>query len=241
MKSLILIDLDAILDTRTGALFDIDPEEAVNILNKGWRTRASDTVEEYSDVITSEQFREAYNARSKYTLAGSRPSNMMKTLIPQIKKLMTSQSQANANLEDYCVVVNVYPYPLTDEECKAVQISVADTIGVMTPVRIVKYGPHEVTLGALEMLEFTDYITYDIRGWIEREFGDITKVEDFTAAPNISIWGPALAISHTAHQDVINDEPDLSEHDDPWEFLSVTFAPFVNLNWINVADVSLLD
>lgn len=241
MKSLILIDLDALLDTRTGALFELDPEEAINILNKGWANRESDDLEEYSETITTRMFREAYNNRSKYTLSLSRPTNILKRLAPEIRKLIVTKSKANSRLTDYCLVINIYPYNLTDYEAKSIQLSVAETLGEHTPVRIANYLPDSTRLSNLQLREFSDYITYDIQGWIEREFSDITKPEDFISVPSIAIWGPKLARDTKGHQKLIEEEPDLSEKDDPWEFLKITFAPFVNLNWMEVSDFGILN
>lgn len=241
MKALMLIDLDAILDTRTGALFEINPEEAVKILNKGWADRHSDTLDKYSDVITTEMYLEAYSNRSEYTLSLSRPTNVLKRLAPEIRKLIVSSAKTNSRLDDYCLVINMHPYNLSDSVAKEIQLSVAESLGEFTPVRVVNYLPSSTRLSNLQMREFTDYITYDIRGWMEREFSHITKPEEFISVPEIAIWGPMLAMSDTAHLDLVTSEPMLSEKDDPWEFLKVTFGPFVNINWMEVSDFSILN
>lgn len=240
MKSLIMIDLDALLDTRTGTLFDIDPVEAVSILNKGWRERTSDTLDTFSDVITTEQYKAAYEQRSKYTLSISRPTNILKIIAPEFLKMVLHAGTPNSNTEDCCLVINVYPYNLTDDEALMIQTSIEETIGVDLPVRIVTYLPESTRLSYLEMRGFTDYITYDISGWLQREFGAVTKASDFISAPTISIWGPALMVEDNALTNVLSDEPNLSAKDDPWQFLKVTFAPFVNINWIKVGAISLL-
>ena len=241
MKSLMLIDLDAILDTRTGVLFEINPEEAIQILQKGWTSRTSDELEPFSDIITTEMFNEAYENRSKFTLATSRPTNVLKRLAPELRKLIISSAKTNSRLDDYCLVINLYPYNLTDAEAKDIQAAIAETLGEHTPVRVTNYLPSSTTLSNLQLREFTDYITYDIQGWIEREFGGVVKTEDFISVPEIAIWGPSLAKKTDAHQTLINTEPGLSEKDDPWEFLKITFGPFVNLNWMEVSDFSLLN
>lgn len=241
MKNLILIDLDSLLDTRTGVLFEIDETEAVNILNKGWINREADCLDKYSDVITTEQYKEAYENRSKYTLSLSRPTNVMLRLAPEIRKIIISGTKSNSRAKDYCLVINVHPYNLTDSEAKDIQTSVAETLGENTPVRIVDMLTESTRLSNLELREFTDYITYDIHGWIKREFSDVVKMEDFVSSPGISIWGPMLASSDNAHANLVETEPDLSEKDDPWEFLKITFAPFVSINWMAVNDFSLLN
>ena len=241
MKSLMLIDLDALLDTRTGVLFEIDPEEAIRILNAGWTTRDSDELEPYSNVITTEQFNEAYENRSKTTLANSRPTNVLKRLAPELKKLIINRAQTNSRLDDYCLVINLFPYNLSDDDAKQIQLAVAETLGENTPVRVVNYLPTSTSLSNLQMREFTDYITYDIQGWIEREFGGVKTASDFISVPEIAIWGPTLSKKKGAHEELISTEPELSEKDDPWEFLKVTFGPFVNLNWMEVSDFSLLN
>lgn len=240
MNSRIMIDLDALLDTRTGVLFEIDEVEAVNILKKGWRERTSDTLDLYSDVITTKQYKEAYEQRSKYTLSVSRPTNILKIIAPEVLKMVLAAGTPNSSQEDFCLVVNVYPYVLTDDEAYMVQKSIEDTIGAEVPVRITSYLPDSTRLTYLEMRGFTDYVTYDMSGWLKREFNDITKAEEFVSAPSVSIWGPAFLIENNALTKALEDEPNLSSKDDPWQFLKVTFAPFVNLNWIKPEAISLL-
>ena len=235
-----LIDLDALLDTRTGVLFEIDPVEAVNILNKGWRDRGSDTLDNFSDVITTEQYLEAYEERSKYTLSISRPTNILKIMAPEMLNMVLSAGTPNTSVEDFCLIVNLFPYQLTDEEAESIQESVSETVGEGIPVRLASYLPESTRLSYLEMRGFTDYITYDLNGWLTREFGHIKTVEEFVGAPHISVWGPSLAVADGAHAKVLSEEPDLSDKDDPWDFLKVTFAPFVNINWIDVGAVSLI-
>lgn len=241
MKTLMLIDLDAILDTRTGTLFEMDPEEAVRMLERGWATREADEPERYSDLITNETFKTAYEERSVMTLSHSRPTNILKRLAPELRKIIINSARTNSRMDDYCLVINLYPYAIDDETAKEIQLSVAETLGPDTPVRVVKYLPSSTSLSNLQLREFTDYITYDIRGWIEREFEGIKKPEDFISVPEIAIWGPMLARETGAHQALIEQEPDLSEKDDPWEFLKVTFGPFVNLNWMEVSDFGILN
>lgn len=240
MRSLMLIDIDALLDTRTGALFEIDPVEAVNILNKGWRDRPSDTLDNYSDVISTKQYLDAYESRSKYTLSISRPTNILKIMAPEMLNMALSAGTPNSGVEDFCLIVNTYPYQFTEAEAEAIQQSVSETVGEGVPVRLVSYLPDSTRLSYLEMRGITDYITYDINGWLMREFGDITKAEEFISAPTVSIWGPSLMVADGAYTTMLSEEPDLSPKDDPWDFLKVALAPFVNLNWIDVGAISLL-
>lgn len=240
MKSLMLIDLDAILDTRVACLFEIDPIEATKILDMDWRNRDSDDLTPYTSNITNEEFEYHYQNRTKVTLAQARPTNILKRLAPEIRKLIIATAKKNSRLEDYCLVVNTYPYLLNDNEAQDIQDAIAETLGENTPVRITNMLPHSTRLTNLQLRGYTDYITYDIHGWIQREFGDIKETSEFVSMPEIAIWGPALASESDAHRKLLEEETMLDEQDDPWEFLKVTFAPFVNINWVEVSDMSLI-
>ena len=240
-KALIMIDLDAVLDTRVGALFDIDAVEALSILDHGFRDRKSDTLDGFKTTITNEQFHEAYENRGIHTLQVSRPTEMPAILCGETARLMMVASRGGEPLEDYCVILNVYPYVLSEIQTYEMAEALKELLGKGIPVRTINLPVGSSRLDYLKMRDITDYITYDIKGWIEREFQDCTNPEDFVFEPNISVWGPKLMISDTGLEKVRNELPDLNDNDNPFDILKVIYGPFVNINWMEVRDFSLVN
>lgn len=240
-KTIILVDLDAILDTRVGALFDIDEDEALSIIDQGFRTRNSDSLESYNTTITTEQFQAAYENRGIRTLQVSRPTEMPAVLCGETARLMMMAVNGGGPLDDYCVILNIYPYNLNDLQTYEMAQALNELLGTEVPVRAINLPPVSTKLEYLKMRGITDYVTYDIKGWIEREFSDCVNPEDFVFEPNVSVWGPKLMLSPEALDKVRMELPDLNDNDNPFDILKVIYGPFVNINWMEVQDFSLVD
>ena len=86
------------------------------LLTNKWHTRKSDDVGSYCKGVTTAEFKEAYEDRSKYTLSQSRVTNIVKTLAFENKKMLERMSSGTEPLEDYGLVINSHPYNLTLEE-----------------------------------------------------------------------------------------------------------------------------
>lgn len=241
MKNTILVDLDCLLDTRVGTLFSLNPEEAQRILGRGFRNRLSDTVSQFSEVISDAAYKEAYENRSQYTLAQSRPTNLNSELIEQLKTMYLKINTPRENLTDYVIVVNLYPYQFSDVDAANLKFTLEEFLGNDTTVQLCNWLPSSCRLNYLSMRGITDYITYDIGGWIQMQFGGVTCEQDVESHPDISVWGPMFEAHHNAYTTLLSEEPDISDKDDPWEFLKVTLAPFVNLHWLEPRSLSLID
>lgn len=240
-KAMILVDLDALLDTRIGAIYNFDEKEALSLLEQGFRERTSDTMDGFDTYITTEQYKKLYEERGIDVLQVSRPTQLPIILCGETARLLRIAVRGGSPLEDYCVIINTYPYNLSELQVYEFVEAVKELLGEGVPVRAINLTEDSTKLVYLKMRDITDYITYDIRGWVEREFKDCEKPEDFILEPNISVWGPQLLISNNALENVYNELPDLTEADNPFDMLKVIYAPFVNINWMEVSEFGLVD
>ena len=240
-KAMILVDLDALLDTRLGCIFNYDEAEAMSLLEQGFRERKSDTLDSFDTKITTEQYKELYENRGIDVLKVSRPTQLPIILCGETARLLNIAVKGGSPLEDYCVIINTHPYNLNELQIYEYVQAVKELLGEGVPVRAVSLTEESTKLVYLKMRDITDYITFDIRGWIEREFKDCEKAEDFVMEPNISVWGPQLLLSENALENVYSELPDLTEADNPFDMLKVIYAPFVNINWMSGSEFSLVD
>lgn len=236
MKAITLIDLDALLDTRLGTLFSIDEDEANNILFNGWHQRLSDDLTEFDTIITNEEFKDAYDNREVETLKASRVTNIIKSLAMENKKLFVDLLSPNTPLEDYCIVINIYPYAIDLDTQYELGKAIAELMGGDPPIKFVDLLPDSTRLSYLEMHGFTDYITYDISGWMVREFNDCKNPEDFTHCPNITVWGPRLLTSKNSLNQVLKEHTEIDPRDSPFEICRVIFGACVKLEFLPVED-----
>lgn len=241
MKSITLIDLDCLLDTRLGTLFNLNEEDASNLLlNNIWHTRESDDVGSYCKHITTEQFKQAYEDRSQYTLTQSRLTNIIKTLSFENKRMIQAIANGSDPLEDYGIVINTHPYNLSLDEEYDIGQALKEIMGGDPPIKFIRLLPESTRLTYLDLKGFTDYITYDISDWVVREFNDCEKPEDFVSCPNITIWGPKLQLRKDSLKNVLKEHTDIDERDSPFELTKVIFGSCVRLEFLPVEDFSII-
>ncbi len=239
-KSIAMVDLDLLLDTRVGTLFKINPEEAKLILERGFRERISDTLDGYSDVIGTDEYIAAYEDRDVSTLVLSRPTRLLTEFVTEYRRLIFILSDNFTTLNDCCLIVNIHPYDLTDAELVAIKESIEYYLGDEIPVRIAKFDINSTQLSYLDMRGITDYMTYDVEAWMFMQFGNATKMEDFVSFPDITVWGSKFLTDKNSLKNLHLKEPGISEKDSPWDLATVTFAPFVKLQWLEPESVSLI-
>lgn len=239
-KSIAMVDLDLLLDTRVGTLFKINPEEAQRILDRGFRLRTSDTLELYSDIISTEEYIRAYEDRDVSTLTLSRPTKLLTDFVSEYRRLLFVLSDKFSTLNDCCLIVNIHPYDLNDEEAAGIKEAMEYYLGDEVPVRIARFNLESTQLSYLEMRGITDYMTYDLEAWMFMQFSNVKSEEDFVSFPDITIWGSKFLTSHDSLESLLNKEPNINPKDSPWELATVTFAPFVKLQWLLPESVSLL-
>lgn len=189
----ILLDLDAVLDTRLGTIALFDEDTALS-LSKDPRY-VNRFYDEFSDIITHPEwsdadFKETYEKRNDLTLAVSRPTPMLYTLNPFLLGLVADCTH-NPDKSQVEVCINMYPY-LLDEEAK-LDIIAAIRIHVPEPVTVTAtYMPPDTINASYIRKNLTHWVTYDIDAWVGYHFSsDLT--EDKLAAlrtPRFTIIGP---------------------------------------------------
>ena len=112
-KAMILVDLDALLDTRIGAIYNFDEKEALSLLEQGFRERTSDTMDGFDTYITTEQYKKLYEERGIDVLQVSRPTQLPIILCGETARLLRIAVRGGSPLEDYCVIIITYPYLLS--------------------------------------------------------------------------------------------------------------------------------
>ena len=240
-KSIVLVDLDCILDTRLGTITKLNDEESVNVLSNGWRTRTSQDICSVTTVIDKEEYVNTYADRNIETLMLSRPTNLLLSMADDFSSMMKLVGRGATPLSDVCLVINKYPYQTDEQTDLEIQRAVTEIVGSDVPVRIANYPEESVQLSYLNMRGITDYFTYDVFNWIKREFSNKETFEDLTLCPNIAVWGPKLLSHDNAVDELLKQETLIDEKDDPFDFAKVLLAPCVNLQWLDVFEMSIID
>ena len=178
----VYVELDAILDTRLGLLFNINPDLVKVALSNNYKDRTED----YFIGIGKEDFAEKYSKRDKQVLINSTVTGIfgiLNSIITEIiKNSITTPVDCNPVL-----YLNIYPYVLdTDEQDIIISAIVAITRKLIT-VEVVNMTPTEVTPGFLKE-RVTVAIMYEHHKWLLANM-ETLKTDP---SPGLALVGPML-------------------------------------------------
>lgn len=186
----ILVELDCLLDTRAGTLAKINPELAIEALDKGYFTREWDDFPGFN----KEEFDDAYHGRDLDTLENSILTGMYYFLAARFsdirKQLIDSREYDGIEL-----IVNTYPYKLDQDDMDAIGIAMATHFRMIESVKVVNMTYEEISptycadqLVALVLYDW-DIWTNAQKMW-STEDGCLPK--KMAVMFNVTVWAPAL-------------------------------------------------
>ena len=227
----ILVELDAILDTRLTCVATIDPDAAANLVSsRDYYFRQNDDFSAITNIEHSRYLAE-YNQRSDIHVQGARITNiiiMLRELTRHLRDLVRHEPIQDSLYVD----LNIYPYDLKgshQEVCAAVTAHCAPE----TIVNIVNYRPEELHPGKLKK-EYHALIVYNFDAWFSANSAAFATVD----MPRVTVFAPAL---------YRNKEPELDEEDlgnlkthDPFALLEETYVFMMKLQFLDPKDFSIL-
>lgn len=239
MKQKILIELDALLDTRIATVSRLNPEAALELLSSEYRERPCDDLGRLTKLITTEQYEEAYRKRDRETLIHARPTLMPFVLNEIVSRLEQDMFTTGARAESTEIEVNIYPYELNEQEREAIATAVMARAGLVTPVRTVSYPPFHLSPRTINTDEYSALIIYNLQEWVD---GALRVALDFRdCCPTVTLMAPAL-LNRLAEKlepaDLVDKDGQLI---DPFRLHSQLLAPIIGLDFMPVEFFSLMD
>lgn len=170
----ILVELDALLDTRIATIARKYPKVAADMMRtEAYWTRETDDFSEWGGPDAAE-FAELYAARDIDTV-----SNSLRTTIPYIvKDLMMKlelEVEQTPRLSDTGMDVNIWPYEIDEENQKALVSAMMVYGGINTVPKIVSIAPKDLTYGLIHG-SYSGVILYDFKGWFEQHVSELRSM-----------------------------------------------------------------
>lgn len=163
-KQHLLIDLDALLDTRLGCLIAHRPKEAAEMNMNAYRARLTDELWKYCDNVTEEEYKDWWGNRDVEVLKCSSATSMMVRLKAMTYNLTAVRAEQTF-MTDLKVIVNVYPYTLPEEIKQEYKAAIKEVISKDFQVEIVRLPP--MSLAPQTLLDtFNYYAIYDLDAWL---------------------------------------------------------------------------
>lgn len=233
-KASILVSLDALFDTRLATLYKLDPQAAEKILTEGNYYRR---LHDVFPGVSKPEYEAAYLSRDVKTLRRT----VITRTIEHINFFIARTIAAAAGtpfIRKPSVVINTYPYQLTETEVDMIILGVVAATRKEADVSVVRLSHEELTPRFIKA-NYVTVILYDYWNWSERQ-AELGGFED-TQCPQVTMIAPMLVSSPEAWEEIKRDplifdkiesfyEPCIGLKLYPIEFFSANWRKFIEIN-----------
>jgi hypothetical protein len=184
--SVILVELDALLDTRLPTLSLISSKAGLECAqDPRYYDRVIDDFEPICG-ITKDAFRALYQKRDAEIMRSATITEMPFILNDLVSKLEL-ETLDTPFVSRVIVEVNIYPYTLDEEERDLIALAVMARCGGGTEVRCVRFAANVLT-PAVVRERYSGLILYNFRDWMQCHLEAFISVK----MPRVSVLAPAL-------------------------------------------------
>ena len=229
----LLVDIDALFDTRMGTLSLMDPELIKTAVVNGYEKRPSDEMGKLlGDDSLTEVFKERYKNRDINTLKASVCSNIIFT-IRELTGYWDRLLNETTMVESITVEINTYPYDMSQSDKESLEAAVLYYASAYSNIKAVNIPTEKITVSLLKE-RYSGMIVYDIDNWLQYHLDEFKTIK----MPDVSIITPAL------YHNKVPTEAELAQNEikelDAFGALKLAFAEFVTLEFVPVKDFCVL-
>jgi hypothetical protein len=222
----ILIEIDALLDTRLAVMDRLDPEAAVRLAsNPDYYTRMIDHMEPLCG-IDEATYQEAWNKRSFEDLKHALATPMVDFLHYQALDL-ARKVKLEPTVEGAEYVINLFPYriPLPDET--ALHNALSQRFGHAVPIKLVFLSPKEIEPLQVRS-KYAGLVFYNHHLWIRTHQEVLTKI----GIPQITLVVPKLCYEKVPTEE--EQKLDIDRPMDIWTFTAKMSAEAFGTEFMEV-------
>lgn len=225
----LLLDLDALFDTRMGTLLGMDKQAANLIVKNGYQIREWDDFETLSEgKIRNADYQYEYANRNRDTLLRSIITGLPVVINSYIDTLM-ERIVRNVDVDMVSITLNTFPYHLPGPDIQAM----IECLGVMVPefvkINAVRH-PHEVLDPLTLKGAYDAWATYAYDDWLKIHHQALL----FKRINEMTVILPKVHTSDPRKQDVQEDEAinQLDKH----ALQAMVMEEFIHLEHLPVVD-----
>lgn len=233
------LDIDALMDTRIGVMFDMVGEKVIDLLPTKWRERITDEFNEFLPLVDDAEYKERWKKRDRADLMMAYPTAMFLFLFDMLKDDLLEQTGASADFAGFKLTVNTYPYKLSADEMEAFRQCVAFRLEVEPQNVTMEYLPYsQMDAAWLKREEYTAIILYNLNQWLEEAFH---KDSNLRGAPDTVMLCPLLFRSKVDANKLRDIDASELPTKDPTELLRYSLCTLVHLRFAPPSEFSLPD
>lgn len=233
----ILIELDALLDTRLGVLSQLYPAQTARLMDSDFRNRVSDEFSYYAYGINDALFKKAYAERSIGILSKSLMTEVPLLVKGIILNELEKITMGDPVITDIEVTINTFPYqlPVTHmEDYRAILSTILDIPYSKLKMDYIQYC--DMDAAYLKAADWGLMIIYNYEEWMMAAFQVDTPPE---GNPTTTVLVPKLLRTRDDIRELerIND-PDLPTKD-PFQLQKLMLAKCFGLDHVHPQTFSL--
>jgi len=230
----LLLDMDALFDTRMGTLIDINPEVSKHLDLMVYRNRQLDDFEKLTNgAITNEVFKERYSRRDQTILQNSMTTGIVPILMNYIDSLK-ERFFRGVDVSEIRVDINMHPYFLPGPTTEMIKGCLESLLPPYANVGVVSLSPSEMSPGQMEYL-YNGWITYDFHTWLEAHHEQLLV----TPLNGLTVILPRIFVEDPGERVVKEEEGDFKPEDRHGHF-EMIMEEYVHLEHIPVSDYCFL-
>lgn len=226
----ILVDLDCLLDMRFAVLSSIDEVKASELLRTDeYFTRNADVFSGFDEA----NYRGVYSKRNTEHLQYAIMTNSSEMMLKLVKDLRL-QATSTPYTDGSHLVINTYPYRLTDEATQELVDCVYIHTQGLVEVSAIHMPPEEITPQYVKA-HFSMLIVYEYDQWLELHYKELVK----TPLTEIIMCAPAILSQHLSVDQINRIIIEHLVH--PIDAKQIAASPMITLRLIDVRYFCMLN
>lgn len=229
-----LVDLGALLDYRLAALYLIDPNATLAVLDNGWHDRTTDLMVEDIGGVDPALFKKTLLEKASDVAQASMPTLITRYILERVRDSQIEEVVA-AEFNKHHLTVNTYPLTFTEAERRTLVDIMFEQIPIINSVEVVSISPQFITPRYLKG-KHRYYVTYNFFDWIKLYDIELNNYP----IPDVTIIAPKLY--DTRPEDTLTEEETKRFNDElnPWIAFKISWGPFIGIQFEDVRWFSVI-
>lgn len=224
----LLLDLDALLDTRMGTLLLLNKAAASAAIENGYHTRLNDGFGKLTGgLITDEQFTEAYAKRDIDTLKKSIITGIPHVLVTYVETLKVRLLR-NLEVDSISIDLNIYPYILPGPDVQMMIHAFGTIIPDYVKINVTRLSPDQLPPDVFKAA-YNGWATYNFDEWFQAHHQTLL----FKRANELTVILPRL---HLREPEEYDKQPEGLRDADPHNLHAMVMEEFIRLEYLPVCD-----
>jgi hypothetical protein len=231
-QEVVYVELDVLLDTRLGTVARMAGDEVAKaVLETGYHTRVSDRF----PGVDKDAYQAQYKNRNVETLKRSFVTNAVAS-VRQLVAVLTEQSIKMPFHDGPAIVVNVFPYELTDTEKDELRKVIATWTEFLAPIELVRIQPEDLSPSHCKQT-YSAMFVYEYEHWFIIHKAAFKEADN--RMPEVTMYAPAIYfVGEPPTTEVLEELKKEAAH--PFKATQVMASPFVHLQLVDAKLFSIL-